>query len=400
MIDYLRDKMADRDHMTAVVNGMTDSAAAEGRDLTDSERATIADMAERCARLDTELTEYGRIADAQRSYAELRSRLTQTADADRVRPDAVLPARLDQRAPQTWGEMFVASDAFRTYRGHGSSDEIELPGLFGRAAADPILVSTTPAGVLDPYRHQVTPWSMVSPLLDSLGRVSTNSNTIVWYAWSAPYPTAQVVAEGAVKPPADITVTPTTSSLNTYAHYKAISRQALEDIPQVQSIVENQLRGGILLALEAAVAAALAASTGAAGIPTVTNAQLLAGIRIAFAQVQAAGYASPNAVLLNPTDFANLDLAVMQTAGIVPTLNGSFWGLRAVSVPSLPVGTAYVGQFSEGVQLFSRDTVSVYMTDSHTDYFVKNLLVILAEQRALVAVTAPKAMVRVTVSGP
>lgn len=397
MNEYLRERMAARDDMTATVTGITDKAAGEERELTDHERSLVADLAERCARLDAELTEYSRINDAQRAYAQLRSHLTETTDSDRrVRPDAVLAPGQRAPVPQGWGELFTSSDAFKNYR-RGVSDEVELPGLWARAAADPILVSTTPAGVLEPYRHQVAGWSMISPLLDSLGRVSTNSNAIIWYAWSAPYPTAAVVAEGAAKPAADITVTPTTASLNTYAHWKAISRQALEDIPQVQSIVENQLRGGVLLALEAAVAAALAASTGTTGIPAITNASLLTGLRIAFATVQSAGYASPNVVLLNPTDFANLDLAVMQTAGIVPTMQGSFWGLRAVAVPSLPVGTAYVGDFREGVTLFARDTVSVFMSDSHADNFIKNLLVILAEQRALVAVTAPKAMVRVTV---
>ena len=39
------------------------------------------------------------------------------------------------------------------------------------------------------------------------------------------------------------------------------------------------------------------------------------------------------------------------------------------------------------------------MTDSHNDFFIKNLVVILAEQRALVAVTQPFAAEKVTVSG-
>jgi hypothetical protein len=49
------------------------------------------------------------------------------------------------------------------------------------------------------------------------------------------------------------------------------------------------------------------------------------------------------------------------------------------------------------VSLFARNQVAAYMSDSHADYFVKNLLVILAEQRALAAVTEPNAAEKVTV---
>ena len=58
----------------------------------------------------------------------------------------------------------------------------------------------------------------------------------------------------------DIVPTPHTDSLDTYAHWQALSRQALEDIPMVQSVVTNALQGGVLAALEAAAAAALAAA--------------------------------------------------------------------------------------------------------------------------------------------
>src|SRR5262249_7469695 len=151
---------------------------------------------------------------------------------------------------------------------------------------------------LPPYYFQPTPWVMTTPLLDSLGRVTTNSGAVSWYTWPGAYPVAQVVPEGQTKPEADFTPTPHTAALETYAHYKALSRQALEDIPQIQSIIENALRGGILTALETAAATALAAA--GSGIPVTTNPDLMTGVRIAIGNVQSRGYANPNAVLLNP----------------------------------------------------------------------------------------------------
>jgi Phage capsid family len=393
MLTYVRQLTDERESLTASATSLTEGAATEGRDLTETEQASLKSWSERCATIDNQLGTLGEQMESQRAYASLRSRLEMT-EAEPAEPPQGMATR-SAPIPSDWGSLFVASEAFRAYNGRGSSGEVMLPGLFSRAASDPIMVSTFPGG-LPPYYYQPTPWKMTTPLLDALGHTATSSGTVTWYSWPGAYPTAQVVAEGAAKPPADITPTPHTEALETYAHYKAISRQALEDIPQVQSIVTNALQGGVLTALEAAAAAALADA--GSGIPSITNADLLAGIRVAIGDVQSRGYANPNAVLLNPADFAALDLAVMAATVNGPTKTGTVWGVPAIAVGAIPAGTSYVGDFSTAVQLFARDQVSAYMTDSHDDYFVRNLLVILAEQRALVAVTEPQAAEQVVVS--
>ena len=67
----------------------------------------------------------------------------------------------------------------------------------------------------------------------------------------------------------------------------------------------------------------------AATIPDVTDADLLAAIRVGIGTVQAAGYA-PNAVLLNPADWADLDIAVMGATLARPDGRQTFWGLRPI----------------------------------------------------------------------
>jgi hypothetical protein len=124
-----------------------------------------------------------------------------------------------------------------------------------------------------------------------------------------------------------------------------------------------------------------------------------AATRGAIAVLQGDGYA-PNAVLLNADDYAQADLEAAAASNSGPTSYGNFWGLVPVPVPGLPKGTCYVGDFKEAVTWFDRNTTSVYLTDSHADYFIKNLLVILAEQRALFAVTDPAAGVKTTILDP
>jgi hypothetical protein len=382
MIRYLQQLEAERDALTAQAMAMADAAADQSRDLTPAELSSMAGMQKRCAEIDSQLTDFASQRESARAFDALRTKLTETN-----RP--VDRSGMQTREPQGWGEIFVQSDQFRRYDG-GRSGTITLPGLFTRA---PILVGgmTPPA-----YPYTVGLPTVTTPLLDSLGKVTTSSGSVTWYTLPAP-PHAAVVPEGTDKPDANVVPVPHTDTLDTFAHYQALSRQALEDVPMIQSTVENALRAGVLSGIEDAAAAAIGAV--GSGIPSITNADLMAGIRIGIADVQTRGFPTPNAVLLNPTDFAELDIAVMGTTNLGPVRTGTVWGVPAIAVGALPVGTSYVGDFTRAVTLFSRDQVSAYMSDSHQDYFIKNLLVILAEQRALVAVTEPLAAEQVVV-GP
>ena len=166
----------------------------------------------------------------------------------------------------------------------------------------------------------------------------------------------------------------------------------MEDIPQIRSIVESRLRQGLLRALDTAAIAALNGGT----YTGVSNASMLAGIRIALATVQEAGYGTPATVVLNPADLAAIDLSVMGSTLGGPQLNNSVWGLNFIPVSGVAVNTAYVGDLGSAVQLFRRANATVFLTDSHSDYFIKNIVLILAEIRASVAVSEPGALVKVT----
>jgi HK97 family phage major capsid protein len=395
VLTYLRQLTTERDSLTAAATSLAETAATEGRDLTETEAASLATMQTRCAAIDAQLTTYGQQADSARAYADLRAHLTQTTDDGTPTPPPRGAGTLELRGAEDrrgWGEMFTDSDAFRAYNGRGSSAEVELPGLFTRA---PIQLDGFP-GTLPPYYHTPVGWSQTTPLLDAVGKITTNANVVEWYTWPGMAPPAAEVPEGTAKPEMDYAPTPHTESLVTYAHYKAISRQALEDIPQIQSVLEGTLRRGVIQAIDNAVATAL--NDAANGIPTSAATDLLAGIRVAIGNVQSRGYVTPNAAVMNPADFAAIDIAVMLESVDGPVRTGSVWGVPIVAATAVPVGTVFVGDMKSCVSLFARNQVAAYMSDSHADFFIKNLLVLLAEQRALAAITEPLAAEKVTVS--
>lgn len=397
MHGYLKRLVDERNSLTGLVQQLNDTAEREERQLTEAEAERQRGWQQRCAELDPLISEQNDYLSTQRAWAKLQSDLAAN-DEPAQRGNTALATRqpaggMVRSGGESWGEMFTNSDAFRRYDGTGSSGRVEVPGIFQQRAAIDSTFLTVP-----PYQFSPALWQMTTPLLDACGREPVSTGNVEWISWPASFPLAGEVAEGTAKPEADIAPAENAAALKTYAHWKGITRQALEDIPRIQAIIENALRGGILRKLEDSAAGVL---TGNTDIGTTNDADLMTGIRIALGVVQSNGYAKANAILLNPADFAALDVAVMGATVAGPQLNQTFWGLSAIAAGAIPQGTAYVGDFKTGLTLFERGAASVYMTDSHSDYFVRNILVVLAETRALPVVTEPQALQKVTtVVGP
>lgn len=397
MLTYLTNLRNERDSLSATSSSILDKAAQEERAATDAEKASIAKMAERCAAIDEELKTFTAQYESQKAYAKLRAAI-ESADEKPERKELAVrkPADIERADVRAWGKLFVDSGEFRSYMGHGSTARIAVPGIFTRNPIDTSGIGGLPPV---PYTATIPQPAITTPLLDAVGNIKTNSNLVQWLVQSGVYPQAAVVPEGSPKPEANITLDTETGTLQTYAHWKGITRQALANVPMIQSIVETQLRGGIFAKLEADIAAALAAAT-IGGVVTPAEGGMLAAIRNGIAQVQLQGFPNANSVLLNPADWASLDVSVFDATNNGPSRQSGFWGLRPIASAAVPVGTAYVGDLNAGVTVFDEGQASVFMTDSHSDFFIKNVILILAEVMALVMVTQPGALARITPAVP
>ena len=69
----------------------------------------------------------------------------------------------------------------------------------------------------------------------------------------------------------------------------------------------------------------------------------------------------------------------------------TLWGLPRVESESVPVGHAIVGAFKVGGTVFQREGTTIFASDSHADFFVRNLVAVLAEERLGLAVFFPAA---------
>jgi len=386
VLTYLQRLVDERTSLTATRAAILDKAAEADRDVTDTEKSTIDGIEARCAEIDPQLSQYNAQQESARAFATLTSKLETNRDAQ-------TEARRPGTQVETTGLQFVDTDQFRNYTGRGQSGAVEFTDFLPLNTRAPITTAdlAIPSFVLPPRVQDIT----VPPLLTVVDVVGVSTGVVEWVTVTGD-PVAALVPEGTAKPEAALTFTPTSAPLDTLAHWVAITRQALEDASYIQSVIEGKLRRGIALAIAEAVNNALvAAAIPPASVPL--GGSLLEAIRVGIGVVQSNGY-TPNAVLLNPADWADLDMSVMGGTLGGPTVGSTFWGLTPIASRLQPVGTATVGDFKAGVVWFDRNVSSVFISDSHADYFIKNTLVILAETRGKAAVPEPLALCEVAVS--
>ena len=140
MITYLKRLVDERDSLSKAAIDTAEKAAADDRDLTDTEQASLAAWSERCAEIDKQLSDYGDQAESQRAYARLRDQLATPDDPPPSRPVNDPPSK-------RWGDVFVGSDQFRNYQGIGTSSRVEVPW---ETRAE-IALDDIPASLTNPY---------------------------------------------------------------------------------------------------------------------------------------------------------------------------------------------------------------------------------------------------------
>ncbi len=186
----------------------------------------------------------------------------------------------------------------------------------------------------------------------------------------------------------------------------------LEDVAQIQSYIDARLRLGVQIEEEDQL---LNGTTTPPDIVGIMNRTGLAtavamgspdtAIDAIFRQIMAifgSSFLMPDGVVVNPADWAQIlltksDDGAYLTAGPFSAIQSpTLWGLPVAVTPSIAAGTALVGAFKTGAQVFRRGGIRVEASNSHQDYFIKNLVAIRAEERLALAVYRPGAFGKVT----
>jgi HK97 family phage major capsid protein len=222
---------------------------------------------------------------------------------------------------------------------------------------------------------------------------------------------AATVLEGGTKPESTLAFQEVDATLRKIATWLPATEEILEDVQSMRSYIDARLVQGVAVELDDQLLNGNGVAPNLLGILNTTG--LAAAVPVgagtaadAIATQIAAIYNTtglmPDGVVLNPTDWLALQLVKATTGEYLGTgpftapVSPTLWGLAVAVTPAIAAGTGLVGAFGKAAQLFQKGGIRVEVSNSHSDYFIKNLVAIRAEVRAALAVYRPAAFGTVT----
>jgi HK97 family phage major capsid protein len=338
---------------------------------------------------------------------------------------------IGRKAAKSLGRQFVESDEFKSYRGRktGTSAPVKFDGMFPEYDMEQKALIYSGTGSASMVQPQVAPGiyrGNEAPLVmrDVLLNLNTTSDAVIAVSESGFTNGAVEVAEattvsGGAKPESALTFTEVSFPVRTIAHWIPITRQMLEDLPMMQGYVDQRLRTGLLRREDNQIINGDGIAPNLTGILATVGIQDLdaayfggapvndAGqdneninrLRRAKRVIQVTGDAQATFAVINPVDkemFDTVSTADRQylLSGPLAPSNSTLWGLQIVESENIVAGTAIVGDGTMAAVVDRRDA-QVYIADQHSDFFIRNIFVMLAEERIAFPVFRPAAFAAV-----
>nr|AIF27695.1 major capsid protein [Alkalimonas phage phiMOD2.32-OM] len=402
----------------------------ELKELADQLNAASTEIKNAQAKLQDELKTVGSesaetkaaLAEAQKSYDELKG-LFGKMDEKLI--------DLEQKAKRpgfgmgekklSLGDYVVESQEFKA-GGKTLYVELERKDITGAAGSAGAL--TRPDRDPEVYRNP----SRATRIRDLIPSTPATSNAVefmrqnVFTNNAGPQGTVAGIAGGelATKNESNITWELVQKVVPTIAHWVPASRQILSDAPMLSSLINLDLSYG--LDLESDKQLLLGDGTGQnmtgllvdAGVSTVGQitagrvseagslaAAMIDHIRRAVTECQKHEYYNIGGVVLNPEDFETLETAKATNGHyiLVPfaATNGQtqqIWRVPVIITNAMPKDNFLLGDWSMGARVRDRESVGIRVAEQHGELFVKNGVVVLAEERYVLTIPRPKAFTK------
>ena len=313
------------------------------------------------------------------------------------------PAPKEDVKAESWGEQFIKSGRYGDFAGgHLNKLRVEVKNTL--TGSDTNAAPQRNAGIVG---GAVLPFSMEA-LLPS---TTTTSNAIEFTKEASFTNSAAEAAEGTEKGESALTWSLVNMPVSTVAHWIKISKQLAADAPALAAYVNTRMAYGVnqkvdtQLVIGDGVAPNISGTydTGNFTAHGIANAALGSTlkkcvlIRKVMADLYAAGYPA-DAIVLNPADWAAIEIDLMTTAAgqtlysVTESGQPRLFGLPVIQAIGMAADTFQVGRFSEAYMVYNREGVVVEMSDSDSDNFTKNLITLRAERRLALATEKPAAV--------
>jgi HK97 family phage major capsid protein len=255
------------------------------------------------------------------------------------------------------------------------------------------------------------------------GQASTNS--IRYVVEGTATSGAAGVAEAGLKPESTLGLTTTDEPIKKIATILPVSDEMLEDAPQIQAYINGRLSLFVRIEEERQLLRGTSGGNEVQGLLTSRSVPVYGGgtaagnkaeqLFKAMNGMRGSAFLEPDWIIVNPADWQDMRLAkdtagqffgggpfmgqygnngMIGASGQASGAADSIWNKTTYVTSAVGAGTAVVGSRS-AAQVWRRGGLSVEATNSHADYFQRNLVAIRAEERLGLAVYRPTGFVEV-----
>jgi HK97 family phage major capsid protein len=250
----------------------------------------------------------------------------------------------------------------------------------------------------------LTPKANLS-VLDVVTVGSTDSDTVEWIQETTYTNAAAETAEDTAAPESALVYEDVTSLVKDITTFIPATKRILADAGQLETLVNQRLGYMVRSRLQSQIIAGDGLGENLTGLVNTIgiSAQALGADSradcvhkgITKIRVAAEGVFEPSVLGIHPNDAEQLFLekdvnGVYMFGGPGGNPSRTVWGLNPIVHVAFPEGNPVVGDFSQAL-LWLREGLSISMSDSHSDYFVKRKVAMLAVIRAAFGVVQPKA---------
>jgi HK97 family phage major capsid protein len=307
------------------------------------------------------------------------------------------------------GQLFIESDPYKKMieSKSQSTQNFQLKSFFKKDLDSTLTSGGLFAGTTR-YPEIVRDPDKTFRMRDLLNVARTTSNSIEFIEETGFTNLASPVAEKALKPQSDIAFDIRDASVKTIAHWIPITRQISQDAPQLMNYVNNRLLYGLEIVEENQILYGSGVGEDLQGIMTNTAIQnagnratgetMIDFIRTSITLATLAGY-PVTGIILHPNQWQDIEMSKGTDGHYiwVSVVNGGeprLWRVPVVESTSITSGEFLLGAFGIGAQLWDREESNVRISEHHADYFARNMLAMLAEERLALTTYRPESFVK------
>ena len=370
--------------------------------------------------LNTELAEL--VDESQNAKAKAKN--------EKAMEQAAYAAEEVNNAPQTIGESFINTDAYKGYQESGAKgldSTVKFSPMGYKATLGAGLSQSFPPEVLRQPGILESAHRDPDAVIGLFDQIETDQNSFAYMEETTFTNAAAEQAEEATTAEGTLDFTEKTASIRKIGVFLPVTEELLADVQGIQGYVNSRLGTMMKLRLDGQImdgdgsAPNLGGLLNTSGINSFQYGSYsgelarLGQIYQAITEIRKDAFVEPDAIIMHPSDWYDIVTSVtdiqttssgaaaknplfMVAGGFGADVAPRIWGLPVVTTTAVSAGTQMVGRFGggEAAHLVMRQGIDLAVSDSHSDFFLKGKLAIRATMRVGLVVYRPTAFCKLT----